>query len=111
MGSGSSKSKLAGVLKETLGDHEQCINCMALSDDGSMLVTGGEDFSARMWSTVTGETECLGLLKGHSGYISAVSMHDTWVVTASSDKTMRKWDMTTLECVFVYTGHSARIIK
>lgn len=36
---------------------------MALSEDGSMLVTGSEDSTARMWSTKTDETECIGVLK------------------------------------------------
>jgi WD40 repeat protein len=63
MGNGGSSRSKVGLLKETLGDHEESINCMALSDDGSMLVTGSEDSEARMWSTKTDETECLGVLK------------------------------------------------
>jgi WD40 repeat protein len=62
MGGGASKDK-AGALKETLADHDESINCMALSEDGSMLVTGSEDTTARMWSTRTDETECIGVLK------------------------------------------------
>ena len=48
---------------ETMADHEESINCMCLSEDGSMLVTGSEDATARMWATKTEETECLGVLK------------------------------------------------
>lgn len=40
MGNGSSAGNKNGVLKETMGDHEESINCMALSEDASMLVTG-----------------------------------------------------------------------
>ena len=40
MGNGSSASNKNGTLKETMGDHEESINCMALSEDSSMLVTG-----------------------------------------------------------------------
>ena len=39
------------------------INCMALSEDSSMLVTGSEDSTARMWSTKTDDTECIGVLR------------------------------------------------
>jgi WD40 repeat protein len=63
MGNGSSTNNRNGSLKETLGDHEESINCMALSEDGSMLVTGSEDSTARMWSTKTDETICIGVLK------------------------------------------------
>ena len=63
MGNGGSSGSKTGTLKETLGDHEESINCMALSEDGSMLVTGSEDSTARMWSTKTEETICIGVLK------------------------------------------------
>ena len=38
-------------------------------------------------------------------------MFDTNVVTGSADNTIRRWDMTTCECLFVYEGHTARIQK
>ena len=63
MGNGSSSSSKNGRLKETMGDHDESINCMALSEDRSMLITGSEDATARMWSTNTDETECIGVLK------------------------------------------------
>ena len=70
MGNGSSTKNKNGVLKETMADHEESINCMALSEDGSMLVTGSEDSTARMWSTKTEETECIGVLRYHRSCIS-----------------------------------------
>merc|ERR1712241_1290917 len=110
-GAGGSTANKAGKLLETMGDHEESINCMALSEDGSMLVTGSEDSTARMWSTKTDETECIGVLRGHSSYINAVAVVDMFVITGSADSTLRKWDMTTCECLFVYEGHTARVQK
>lgn len=40
---------------------------MVLSDDGSLLVTGSDDRTVRMWSTLSDPTECLGVLEGHDG--------------------------------------------
>eukprot|EP00090_Calanus_glacialis_P013359 TRINITY_DN219_c0_g1_i1.p1 TRINITY_DN219_c0_g1~~TRINITY_DN219_c0_g1_i1.p1 ORF type:complete len:490 (-),score=146.83 TRINITY_DN219_c0_g1_i1:545-2014(-) len=108
---GSSGGGKKGELLETMADHEESINCMCLSEDGSMLVTGSEDATARMWATKTEETECLGVLKGHSSYINCVGVHDTFVITGGADSTIRKWDMTTCECLFVYEGHTSRIQK
>lgn len=62
MGAGGSTGK-QGDLLETMADHEESINCMCVSEDGSMLVTGSEDATARMWATKTEETECIGVLK------------------------------------------------
>jgi len=111
MGAGSSTGGKKGDMLETMADHEESINCMCLSEDGSMLVTGSEDATARMWATKTEETECLGVLKGHSSYINCVAVQDTYVITGGADSTIRKWDMTTCECLFVYEGHSSRIQK
>ena len=63
MGAGNSSVNKNVQTKEILADHEESINCLALSDDGSMLVTGSEDATARMWSTRTDDTECLGVLR------------------------------------------------
>ena len=49
--------------------------------------------------------------RGHSSYINCVAVVDMFVVTGSADSTLRKWDMTTCECLFVYEGHTARVQK
>ena len=48
MGAGSSSGGKKGDLLETMADHDESINCMVLSEDGSMLVTGSEDSTARL---------------------------------------------------------------
>ena len=110
MGSGGSKQS-DNAMVETLGDHSGSINCLAASEDGTILVTGSDDATARMWSVSEDATECLGVLRGHLGQVAAVAIFDTFVVTASADATVRKWDMTTCECLFVYRGHTSRIHK
>lgn len=49
--------------------------------------------------------------RGHSSYINCVAVQDTFVITGGADSTIRKWDMTTCECLFVYEGHTSRIQK
>jgi WD40 repeat protein len=63
MGAGSSTSNKETEAVEVHTDHDESINCMCLSEDGSILVTGSEDSTARMWSTSTAEAECIGVLK------------------------------------------------
>lgn len=45
--------------RETLCDHDGGINCMAASEDESLLVTGSEDKTARLWELEGQETEPL----------------------------------------------------
>ena len=104
---GSEKGK--SYLLQTLDDHEGGINCMAISDDGSVLATGSEDRTARLWTTKTELCECIGILKGHEDYINCVTIEDTFVLTGSADKTVRKWDMGTCDCLHIFRGHNSLI--
>lgn len=63
MGSYNSKNKNSDYLLETLNEHEDSINCIAVSEDRSLLATASEDKTIRMWSVVTEPTDCLGVLR------------------------------------------------
>jgi WD40 repeat protein len=82
-----------------------------------MLVTGSDDSTAIMWSLDEhGGAENLGRLQGHASYINAVAIVERpnapcVVLTGSADSTIRKWDVTKCECLFVYEGHTARVQK
>ena len=98
-------------LIETMAGHEKGINCMALSEDGSVLATGSEDKTARLWSTKTHSCECIGILRGHEEYINCILIEDCYVLTGSADKTIRKWDVSTCECVLICRGHTSIIYR
>ena len=94
---------------QTLDDHEGGINCMSLSADGSVLATGSEDRTARLWSSRSERCECIGILRGHDDYINCILIEDSYVITGSADKTLRKWEMTTCDCVLVMEGHNSLV--
>jgi WD40 repeat protein len=112
MGSAASKRRAERErdwLLQTLDEHESGINCMTLSSDGSVLATGSDDHNIRLWSAKTNPVECLSVLVGHADYITQILIDENCLVSASADRTMRKWDMTNGQCVFVYTGHTSVI--
>ncbi|XP_018015664.1 WD repeat-containing protein 86 [Hyalella azteca] len=110
MGGRGSKDKSAFLVK-SIADHAKDINCMALSEDQSVLVTGSEDCTAKMYDLKDKDYECLGTFEGHTSYITCITIADTFTFTGSNDTTIRKWDMTTCLCVNVYYGHTARISR
>lgn len=110
-GCGSKNGKNKTFLYETLEGHDNGINCMALSEDGSVLVTGAEDKTARLWSTKTYSTECIGILRGHEDYITCILIEDCYVLSGSADKTVRKWDVSTCDCVLILRGHTSVIYR
>ncbi|CAF2057648.1 unnamed protein product [Rotaria magnacalcarata] len=105
---GSSKHDRDWLL-QTLDEHESAINCMTLSSDGSVLATGSDDHNICLWSAKTTPVECLGVLTGHVDYITSILIDEHYLVSASADRTMRKWDITNGRCVFVYSGHTSLI--
>lgn len=72
------------------------ITTAAVSTDGRLIATGGEDGTTRLWDTITGER--LGyLLHGRSVTAVAVSVQGRIVATGSEDGTARLWEFATGE--------------
>ncbi len=40
-----------------------------------------------------------------------MALWDCYVYTGSADCTIRKWDITTCECEYVYKGHTGKLHK
>jgi WD40 repeat protein/serine/threonine protein kinase len=79
----------------TLGGHAKQVTAAAYSADGTRIVTGGQDATARVWDAATGRQ--LLTLNGHTDRVTAASFSTdgTRIVTASRDKTARVWDART----------------
>jgi len=109
-----SKSKVRAEAKQTyqldvLTDHEAGVNTMALSLDETILASGSDDHTIRLWTTITDVCECIGVLIGHDDYVNCVLIEDAYVLSGSADKTIRKWDMATCSCVAVLEGHESTV--
>lgn len=92
-----------------LSGHEGAILQLVINDDGSRLLTTGEDGTARIWSTHTGEE--LAILRGHGMPVH----HGAWspdgirLFTSGDDGTVRVWDGGTGEQLLVLRGRGAGI--
>lgn len=114
MGANASKEPQAGSVKRTFAldavqEHSDAINCMALSEDGSVLVTGSDDRSVRMWTTKAARVDCIGIMIGHEGAVTCVVVEEVFAISGSADTTVRKWDMATCACLLVMRGHDDRV--
>jgi WD40 repeat protein len=81
-----------------------------LSPDGSRIVTGGIDKTARIWDVATGQQ--IAVLSGHSDPVTSVafSADGSRIVTASNDMTARIWDATTTKELVTLRGHEGAVI-
>lgn len=87
-----------------LSGHKDMVLCLDKSVDGQILVSGSKDRTARVWAprqteTGTFDYRCIAVCEGHAESIGAVAMSrktGQFLFTASQDKTVKMWDLTTL---------------
>jgi predicted NACHT family NTPase len=90
----------------TLKGHTGPVSSASFSPDGSRVVTGSADATAKIWDARTG-AEVLAL-KGHTDAVESVSFSPdgSRVVTGSIDKTAKVWDARTGAEVLALKGHT-----
>jgi WD40 repeat protein/tetratricopeptide (TPR) repeat protein len=86
--------------------HGDSVTGVAVSPDGSRIVTGSSDKTARVWDAKT--LAELATLKGHTGGVTsvAVSPDGSRIVTGSSDETARVWDAKTFAELATLKAHT-----
>ena len=93
----------------TLKGHINGVDSVAFSPDGTRIVTGSEDKTAKVWDAKTG-SETL-TLKGHTREVTSVafSPDGTRIVTGSWDQTAKVWDAKTGAEVLTLKGHTREV--
>lgn len=72
---------------------------------GNTLVSASRDKTLKIWDVTTGY--CLKTLKGHTGWVRAVSpsIDGRWLISAGDDQIPRLWDAGTGEAKITFLGH------
>ena len=100
-----------GSLITTLSGHASDIISVAISPDGSKIVTGSCDHTAKIWNMSDGSL--VRTLSGHADVITsvAISPDGSKVVTGSYDKTAKIWNMSDGSLITTLSGHKSGIIS
>jgi WD40 repeat protein/serine/threonine protein kinase len=82
---------------------------LTFSPDGRWLVTGGEEYTVKIWNVQTGRDQ--ETLRGHNGDVLAVafSPDGRWLATAGEDTTVRIWDATSWKPRHTLRGHGGLV--
>jgi WD40 repeat protein len=97
------RQSMGGIL--TLYGHANVVRSVAFSPDGTRIVTGSDDQTAKVWDARTGTA--LLELKGHTGPVWSVALSPdgTRIVTGSEDGTAKVWDARTGTALLALKGH------
>ena len=89
--------------------HTESVSALALTPDGSRLVSGGGDATIKIWDFQTGRE--LAVLPGHTERITALAVTPDGkrVISGSADKTLRVWDLETGCEVRCLEGHTHEV--
>ena len=93
----------------SLKGHAAGVSSVAISRDGTRIVSGSFDKTVKVWDAATGQ-EML-TLKGHTAGVSsvAISRDGTRIVSGSFDKTVKVWDAATGQEMLTLKGHTAGV--
>ena len=89
----------------TFQGHEEDVNSAKISYNGKWIVTGSDDYTAKLWNVITGQE--IRTFQGHKDVINSInfSSDDKWLVTGSDDSTAKLWDVTTGKEIYTFRGH------
>ncbi|KAL4452365.1 hypothetical protein ABPG75_008027 [Micractinium tetrahymenae] len=95
---------LQSELYRTLTGHTAPVLSLALTPDGSLLLSGSHDQTIRVWRTA--DWHCLRVLKGHGGGVRALAVAPDagTLYSAAADNTIRAWSMQHWVCLRTLHG-------
>ena len=79
----------------TLDGHTSGVNSVAITPDGTKIVSGSSDHTIKVWDIASTGGRLLNTLEGHSSSVSSVAITPDGpkIVSGSWDKTIKVWDL------------------
>ncbi len=94
------------TLERRLTGHENWVNSMAVSPDGTWAASGSEDKTVKIWDLETGT--CQATLEGHTNevYAVAITPDGKRILSAADDKSIRVWEASSSRQLVQLDGHT-----
>ena len=94
-----------------LTGHAGAVRAVVIAPDGSLVATGGEDHSVRLWNAHTGAA--VAKLDGHEAELGALDFSNDGQRLASGDRdgVVRVWDVARRASIATLRGHVRRVVN
>ncbi|KAI8807782.1 WD40-repeat-containing domain protein [Cladochytrium replicatum] len=89
--------------------HNLSVWSLAMHAPSHRFFSSGSDGTIKAWSTDPENNECQATLSEHAGKVYSLAISGDRLLSASSDRTIKIWDINTLDCVATITGHNDAI--
>ncbi|HLP58667.1 MAG TPA: DUF4365 domain-containing protein, partial [Candidatus Deferrimicrobium sp.] len=103
----------SGQCRATLEGHKDRVNSVAITPDGTRIISGSDDQTIGVWDAEAGRSRAY--LKGHTHYVlSVVPLPDSRRLLScatGSDLTLKLWDMDSGNCLNTFKGHYGPIVS
>jgi platelet-activating factor acetylhydrolase IB subunit alpha len=95
--------------KTQLSGHRAPVNVVATHPVYSLVATGSEDSTVKMWDFETAQYERT--LKGHTGSVTGLAFDasGSLLASCSADMSAKLWDMSSFSCIKTLRGHDHTI--
>jgi len=92
---------ITGIQVAILSGHTGGVGSLAFSSDGTLLVSGSDDKTIKLWDIQTGGV--INTFHGHNNCVLSVSISVdcTTIASGSDDKMICLWDIQTRECHYL----------
>ncbi len=94
------------ALLRIFAGHTDYVRSVAFSPDGQLVLTGSDDYTARLWETSSGKL--LSTLQGHTFRVTSVafSPDGRMILSGSMDGTARLWETSSGKLLSTLQGHT-----
>lgn len=102
----------SGKVLHTLLGHTAAIAALAFSSDGTKIVSGAADKTARVWNLADEKFPEMAQFSGHGGAVTAVAFttNAQQIVSGAADNSLKLWNLADQKEAFNLAGHTGPIV-
>ncbi len=97
----------SSYLLRTLLGHNDWVNAVAVTPDGTQIISGSEDGTLKVWDLNRGKE--LFTLQGHEESVNTVAVTGLQAISGAWDKTLKVWDLESKKELFSFNGHEEAV--